>query len=216
MKYFEIEALSIDEAIDKVVSEHKFPKEFIEAEAIEEGSKGFLGIGKKNGLYKVKVNDYEFLKRKIRLTLTEILEKMGITDFRIELMEDYPVCKFNIISEDSNILIGKTAQTLNAIQHIIDKIFNLEDDADNNFVVDVENYRERILTYLKEKATSLAANVLRTGKPAKMPPMVTMIRKEIHMAVKSIKGVKTESYGNGDIKTLYIVPERAKKRREKR
>lgn len=216
MKYFEIEALSIDEAIDKVVSEHKFPKEFIEAETIEEGSKGFLGIGKKNGLYKVKVNDYEFLKRKIRLTLTEILEKMGITDFRIELMEDYPVCKFNIISEDSNILIGKTAQTLNAIQHIIDKIFNLEDDADNNFVVDVENYRERILTYLKEKATSLAANVLRTGKPAKMPPMVTMIRKEIHIAVKSIKGVKTESYGNGDIKTLYIVPERAKKRKERR
>jgi len=216
MKYFEIQAQSIDEAIDKVVNEHKYPREFIEAEVIEEGSKGFLGIGRKNGLYKVKVNDYEYLKRKIKLTLTEILEKMDISNFRIEIFEDYPICKFNIISEDSNILIGKTAQTLNALQYIIDKIFNLEDENDKQFVVDVENYRDRILTYLKEKATSLAANVLRTGKPAKMPPMVTMIRKEIHMSVKEIKGVKTESYGNGDIKTLYIVPEKSKKKRERR
>lgn len=216
MKYFEIEAQSIDEAIDKIVNDYNYPREYIEAEVIEGGSKGFLGIGRKNGLYKIKVNDYEYLKRKIKLTLTEILEKMDISNFRIEMVEDYPKCKFNIISEDSKILIGKTGQTLNALQHIIDKIFNLEDENDKQFIIDVENYRDRILTYLKEKAISLAANVLRTGKPAKMPPMVTMIRKEIHMSVKEIKGVKTESYGTGDIKTLYIVPEKGKKKRERR
>jgi len=216
MKYFEVEAQDINEAIAKVVFEHKYPREFIEAEVIEEGSKGFLGIGRKKGLYKIKVDDYEYLKRKIRLYLTELIEKMGVEEFRIEILENYPECKFNIISKDSNILIGKTAQTLNALQHIVEKTFDLEENRDTNFIVDVENYRERILSHLTEKAKTLAENVVKTGKPAKMPPMVTMIRKQIHVALKSIKGVKSESYGNGDVKTIYIVPETAKKKKVRR
>jgi spoIIIJ-associated protein len=216
MKYFEIEAQDINEAIAKIISQHNYPREFIEAEVIEEGTKGFLGIGKKKGLYKIKVDEYEFLKRKIRLFLTELLEKMGVGEFRIEILENYPECKFNIISADSKILIGKTAQTLNSLQHLVDKTFGLDDYENTNFVVDVENYRERILNHLTEKAKSLAENVVKTGKAAKMPPMVTMIRREIHMVLKSVKGVKSESYGNGDVKTLYIVPEKTKKTRVRR
>lgn len=216
MKYFEVEALDINEAINKISNTQRLPKEFIQAEVISEGTKGFLGIGKKNGLYKIKFDNVEFIKRKAKYIVSEIIEKMGIEDFRIEISDNYPNFRLNIFSQDSSILIGKIAQTLNAIQNIVDKMLGLEDESDIIITVDVENYRERMLSHLKDKANILANNVKKTGKPAKMPPMVTMIRREIHLVLKEIRGVRSESYGNGDIKTIFIVPEKDKRRRERR
>lgn len=216
MKYFEVEAQDINDAINKISSTHNLPKEFIQAEVITEGSKGFLGIGRKNGLYKVKFDDVEFIKRRAKYVLSEIIERMGVEDFRIEITDNYPSFKLNIFSKDSSILIGKIAQTLNAIQNVLDKILGLEEESDIVVTVDVEGYRERMLSHLKEKANALANNVKKTGKPAKMPPMVTMIRREIHLVLKEIKGVRSESYGNGDVKTIFIVPEKDKRKRERK
>lgn len=216
MKYFEIDALSINEAIEKISVTHNLPKEFMQAEVIEEGSKGFLGIGRKNGLYKIKFDDVEFIKRKAKYIVSEIIEKIGVEDFRIETSEVFPNIRLNIFSKDSNILIGKTAQTLNAIQSIVDKILNIEDNSDINVIIDVENYRERMVSHLKEKASILANNVKKTGKPGKMQPMVTMIRKEIHLVLKEIKGVRSESYGNGEVKTIFVVPEKDRRKRERK
>lgn len=74
--------------------------------------------------------------------------------------------------------------------------------------MDVEDYRERVVESLKEKAVKLAKTVRRTGKPIKMSPMVTMVRKEIHMALKQIPGISTVSKGDGHLKEILILPER--------
>lgn len=207
MKYFEIEGKTPETAVADFLSENNIPKDFVTFEVIEGGSKGFLGFGSKNALVKIKFNDVEFYKRKARLVLAELLEKAGFAECTIETRHRHPDVIFNIISPDSKILIGKNAQTLDAVQFLLNRMVGRE-DAEGTFIVDVEDYRDRVVEQLKDKAIKLAKTVRRTGKPIKMAPMVTMVRKEIHIALKQIKGISTVSKGEGHLKEILIVPER--------
>jgi len=207
MKYFEVEGATVEQAVNDFLTENNIPKDFIEQEILEAGSKGFLGFGKKKAIVKVKFNDIEFFKRKGRLTLSELLEKAGFEDFSIETKTRHPDIVFNIVSPDSKLLIGKNAQMLDSMQFILNRMMNWN-SADIAFIVDVEDYRERVVDSLKEKAIKLAKTVRRTGKPIKMAPMVTLVRKEIHLALKSVTGISTVSKGDGHLKEILIVPER--------
>jgi len=207
MKYFEVEGGTPEQAVNNFLAENDIPKDFVETEVLEAGSKGFLGFGKKTAIVKIKFNDMEFYKRKGRLVLSELLEKAGFDDFSIDVKTKHPDIVFNIISPDSKLLIGKNAQMLDSLQFILNRMLNWN-NPDGSFVVDVEEYRERVIESLKEKAVKLAKTVRRTGKPIKMAPMVTMVRKEIHMALKEIPGISTVSKGDGHLKEILIVPER--------
>ena len=207
MKYFEIEGKTAEEAVANFLSENNIPKDFVTYETIEAGSKGFLGFGSKNAVVKIKFNDAEYYKRKGRLILSEMLEKAGFHECTIETRHKHPDVVFNIISPDSKILIGKNAQTLDAMQFLLNRMVAWE-NAECTFIVDVEDYRDRVVEQLKDKAIKLAKTVRRTGKPIKMAPMVTMVRKEIHIALKQIKGISTISKGEGHLKEILIVPEK--------
>lgn len=207
MKYFEIEGKNPEEAVANFLSENNIPKDFITFETLETGSKGFLGFGSKNAIVKIKFNDTEFFKRKGRLVLSELLEKAGFTEFTIETKFRHPDVIYNIISPDSKLLIGKNAQMLDAMQFLLNRMVDW-DGGEGTFIVDVEDYRDRVVEQLKDKAIKLAKTVRRTGKPIKMAPMVTMVRKEIHIALKQIKGISTVSKGEGHLKEILIVPER--------
>ena len=143
MKYFEAEGKTAEQAIDNFLAENDIPKDFIDAEVLEEGSKGFLGFGRKNAIVKIKFNDTEFYSRKARLTLSEILEKAGFTDYSIEIKDRHPDVVLNIISPDSKLLIGKNAQTLDSFQFILNRMISWHSQ-DKTFIVDVEEYRERV------------------------------------------------------------------------
>ncbi|MGA1846117.1 RNA-binding cell elongation regulator Jag/EloR [Deferribacter abyssi] len=207
MRYYEVEGSTVDEAINNFLLQHKIPREYIEIEIIEKGSKGLLGFGKKNAKIKIKFDDNEYLKRRSKVILAEILEKAGFEDFRIELIEDYPNYTLNIHSPDSSLLIGKMGQTLEALQFLLERLLNIDEKSDIKIFVDVENYRKRVIEDLKNRAIELAKKVKKTRRVEKLPPMIPMVRKEIHTALKSISGVRTESYGDGNIKTIYIIPE---------
>lgn len=213
MKYYEIECYDIDEGISKFLNENKIPREFITYEVIEQGSKGILGFGKKQSKVMIKFDDFEYLKRRAKVILHEILEKSGFSEFQIEIIEDKPKYIFNIISPDSKLLVGKFAQTLNALQELVDRLINIENYPEVEIVVDVEGYRERVTKHLVEKAVAAAETVKKTGKVQKLPPMITIIRKDIHKIVNDIEGVKTESSGTGDIKTIFIVPSKNNNRK---
>jgi spoIIIJ-associated protein len=216
MRYFEIEGRTADEALEKFLTEKGISKDFVEHEVIEQGSKGFLGIGSKPALIKVKFDDGEFLKRKAKLILSELLEKAGFSDFSIEVKEQGGDIILNVKSEDSSLLIGKTAQTLDSFQYILDKMLKSDDRSDTSVVIDVEDYRLRTVKQFKEKAVRLAKNAVKTGKTVKLPPMVTMIRKEIHLSLKEVAGITTKSKGEGNVKEILIIPENRVRRRPPR
>jgi spoIIIJ-associated protein len=173
---------------------------------LEQGSKGILGLGKKTSKVKMAFNDLEFYKRKIKLYLSDILDKSGFEDYQIEIKENLPDVHLNILVDDEEALIGKGAAILDSLQYLTDRIFRPTDDI--RFLVDVNGYRARVIPPIVSKAVKLAHSVKKGGRPAKLQPLAAVIRREVHLAVKAIPGVTTFSNGNGVLKTISILPER--------
>ena len=208
MRYFEVDGNSPEEILNQFLSQQNVPAEFVEMEVIDPGKKGVLGLGRRQAKVKIKLNDYEYLKRKTRLYLSEILSAAGFDDYHIEVIDNNPECVMNIVSKDANALTGRSAVVLDSLQYLVDRLTRIDSNATVKMLVDVDNYRKKVIEPLKEKAVRLAQSVKKNGKPVRMQPMVTLVRREIHIAAKTVPGVTTVSNGDGQIKTLTILPER--------
>ncbi|MDE7168836.1 MAG: single-stranded DNA-binding protein, partial [Mucispirillum sp.] len=160
---------------------------------------------------KIKYDEGGHIKRKAKIVLNELLYKIGFADAHVSSEDggDGRII-FNIDTDTPEILIGKSAQTLDAIQYIFDKIINLPEDSDVVLTVDVGYYRKKKVEETVDKALSLAEKVKKTGRSVKMPPMAAIIRKEVHIALRNIPGVNTVSFGDGQLKQLSIVPEKVR------
>lgn len=208
MRYFEVEGDSPNEILDAFLTQQKLPKDYVEMEIVDAGSKGILGIGKKPAKVKIKFDDHEYYRRRAKLYLSDILDKAGFENYHIEVKDHNPDIIFNIQADDSNLLIGRSAVMLDSLQYLVDRVFKIDSASDIRLLVDVDNYRERVVEPLKEKAVRLAQSVKKSGRPAKMSPMATVVRREIHMAAKTVPGVSTVSHGEGIVKTITILPDR--------
>lgn len=210
MRYFEVEGDSPEIILAQFLNQQDIPKEYVEYEVIDPGSKGLLGIGRRRAKLRIKYNDAEHIRRKARMILADILEKAGFDDAHISMEGEGSDIVLNIDTGRPDILIGKMAQTLDALQYITDKMLRLDESSDVRVIVDVGGYRARAVEQNVEKALSLAEQVKRTGRTVKLAPMTTMMRKEIHIALKSVPGVSTVSAGEGQIKQISIVSDKKK------
>lgn len=208
MRYFEVDGPSPVEILNQFLAQQKVPREYVEMEIIDPGSKGILGIGRKPAKVKLKFNDYEYMKRKAKLYLSEILNKAGFEDYHIEVKDLHPDCVMNIRSSDAAALTGRSAVVLDSLQYLVDRVTRIDGGGSARILVDVDDYRKRVIEPLKEKAIKLAHSVKKTGRPAKMQPMATIVRREIHVAAKSVAGVTTISNGDGQIKSLTILADK--------
>ncbi|MDR2869088.1 MAG: Jag N-terminal domain-containing protein [Deferribacteraceae bacterium] len=208
MRYFEVDGSTPKEILSQFLSQQDIPAEFVEMEVIEQGSRGLLGIGRKPAKVMIKFNDYEFMKRKARLYLSEVLTAAGFSDYYIDVTDQNPECIMNIKSSNAAALTGRSAIVLDSLQYLVDRVTHTDNQSDVQILVDVDDYRKRVIAPLREKAIKLAHSVKKTGRPAKMQPMATIVRREIHIAAKSVSGVTTVSNGSGQVKTLTILPER--------
>lgn len=208
MKYYEVEGESPEIILSQFLNQQNIPAEYVEHDVIDAGSKGLFGIGKRKAKITIKYNDEEHIKRKARIMLSEMLEKAGFDDVHISASGQDGKINLNIETSYSDLLIGKMAQTLDALQYLTDKMFKQDEESSVTIIVDVAGYRQRMVEKNVEKAISLAEQVKRTGRSVKLPPMTTMIRKEIHIALKNIPGITTVSSGEGQIKRICIISEK--------
>lgn len=206
MKYYELEGLDISATLNDFLLKKCIPRDLFEHEVIDQGSKGFLGIGKKPSKIRVKFDDIEYMKRKSRLLISDILSMAGFTEIKIEISHEINILSVNIISDDHKVLIGRQAKTLDAIQFLIDKIMRDEETKNIRIVLDVNNYRTQLTKRLKEKTLQKIKNVRQTGKREKFEPLVPILRQEIHSLLKKFPDIRSESYGKGLIKPIYLIP----------
>lgn len=116
--------------------------------------------------------------------------------------------RFNISGGNSAALIGKRGQTLDAIQYLIEKIVNRQNDDRIRIQIDIEGYLKNRKNNLEELAGSLAAKVKQTGKPASAGHLNAQDRRIVHMALKDDALVRTQSMGTGIYRNLMIFPKK--------
>lgn len=210
MRIFEVEGESVEEIISQFTKQQNIPADYINYEVIEQGSKGLFGIGKKNAKLKITYDEVEFTKRKAKLMLNELLEKAGFADAHVSVEENENRILLNIETDTPELLIGKSAQTLDSLQYVFDKMMNLPEDTEIDLTVDVGGYRKRRVEENVAKALAMAEKVKKSGRPFKLAPMSSILRKEIHIALKNVPGITTISTGVGPLKQVSIMPDKPK------
>ena len=147
-----------------------------------------------------------------RQILLDMIERMGlIADVQLlerppEDEKDKGTIVLDVIGDDLGLLIGRQGSTLNDLQYITRQLVANKVGHWVNLMVDVEGYKQRREDRLRELARRIAQRVEDTGRPAHMEPMNSYERRLVHLELSKIKGVETESTGEGDRRKVGIYP----------
>jgi spoIIIJ-associated protein len=105
-----------------------------------------------------------------------------------------------------SILIGRHAETLNALQYIASLIISKEIGRSIPLVVDVEGYRARRESQLRQLARRMAEQAVRTGRRQVLEPMPANERRIVHIELRDHSEVTTESVGEEPRRKITIIP----------
>lgn len=156
--------------------------------------------------------DEDFVLNTSRDVVSELLEKMKV---RARVTAEYGVAdearnripvRVNISGDDLSILIGRQAETLNALQYIAGLIISKEIGQSIPLIVDVEGYRSRRENQLRQLARRMADQAIKTGRRQVLEPMPAGDRRVIHIELKNNPEVTTESVGEEPHRKITILP----------
>jgi spoIIIJ-associated protein len=114
--------------------------------------------------------------------------------------------RIDIEGPDAGRVIGKRGTVLEAIQYLTTRIVHRPGDARRHVQVDAEGYRARHEDQLAEMAKKLGQRVASEGKVITFDPMSARDRRIVHVALKDVTGVRTESHGEGPDRRVQIIP----------
>jgi spoIIIJ-associated protein len=141
----------------------------------------------------------------LRELLEEIVDAVGLdVDIHIDRGEGELVGR--VEGEDVGLLIGRRGQTIDAIQHLAQRIVFRGDASDARVVIDADGYRERRAQTLSAIALDAAEDALETGEPIELEPMPASERRVIHEFLRDRGDVVTHSEGQEPERYLVVEP----------
>ena len=114
--------------------------------------------------------------------------------------------RLEIEGPDAGRIIGKRGMVLEAIQYLTTRVAHRPGEPRKHIAVDAEGYRARHEDQLAQMARKLAQRVATEGKIITFDPMSARDRRVVHMAIKDMVGVRTESNGEGPDRRVQIIP----------
>lgn len=146
-----------------------------------------------------------------RETINIILEKMKVNaDVNVRLGNGdenrvQPVL-IDIEGNDLSFLIGRKAETINALQYITSLIVDRECGRWVPLQIDVQHYRQRREDELRKLARRIAEQVVGTGRRQVLEPLPPNERRIIHLELRDNPNVETESIGEGPRRKVTVRP----------
>ena len=193
-----VTAKTVDEAKQKAALELGVAIENIEFEVLEEGKRGFLGIGateaKVSATYTLGGADIalafiEQVVSDMELNLT-VAKKAGNNDDIL----------ITVDGEGAGLLIGHHGETLDSLQYLANLAANKKIKGEKHdyvrITLDIEGYRAKREETLRALARRMAAKVVKYKKSVMLEPMNPYERRIIHSEVQHVAGVSTNSIGS--------------------
>ena len=203
-------ARTVDEAIELALKELDVDRDEAEVEILSRGKAGFLGIGAEPARVKVtKISQGPSAAALAVETVGRILTAAKVNVNRTLRAANDPEVGGPIIDldgDDSGLLIGRRGQTLQALQFLVNLIVRKEFE-DVRVALDVERYRERRETSLRDMASKVADRVVQTSRSVTLEPMSPADRRIVHTTLTDHPGVTTESMGVGEDRKVTIMPQ---------
>jgi spoIIIJ-associated protein len=137
--------------------------------------------------------------------LEEIVDALGL-DVDVEVEEADGVLTGSIAGEDVGLFIGRRGQTIDAVQHLAQRIVFRGGPVKARVVIDADGYRERRAKQLRDDADDAADEALRLGSPVELDPMPASERRVVHEHLRERGDVQTHSEGEEPERYLVVSP----------
>jgi spoIIIJ-associated protein len=139
----------------------------------------------------------------LRELLEEIVDSLGLdVDVRIE--ESDGMLTGLVEGEDIGLLIGRRGQTIDAVQHLAQRIVFRGGSPAARVVIDADGYRERRAEILRSIALDAAEESLGTGEAVELDPMPASERRIVHEYLRERDDVETHSEGEEPERYLVV------------
>ncbi len=144
-----------------------------------------------------------------REALEELLEEIVEASAwmpTIEVEEGDGVLTGRLEGEDVGLFIGRHGQTIDAVQHLAQRIVFPEGPSSVRVVIDANGYRERRADALRAEADEAAEDAVSSGKPVELDPLPPFERRIVHEYLRERGDVETHSEGNEPERYLVVSP----------
>jgi spoIIIJ-associated protein len=145
----------------------------------------------------------------LRELLEKIVDSLGLNvEVRIEQSEG--TLTGCVEGEDVGLFIGRRGQTIDAVQHLAQRIVfqgpPTHGSRDARVVIDADGYRERRAEMLRSIALDAAEESLRSGQAIELEPMPASERRIVHEYLRERGDVETHSEGEEPERYLVVAP----------
>lgn len=103
-------------------------------------------------------------------------------------------------------LIGHRGDTLRAIEFLVNQMVKRYNGTAPRVLVDIAGYKEARRQSLEDMAAEIAGRVKDSGKEEELKPMNPAERRIVHLALRDIEGIATESRGEGSDRRIVVKP----------
>lgn len=141
---------------------------------------------------------------KIESLIKSLIEKLGVSDAKIEVTDAAGVWKVSIDTSDEVSLVGRDNERYEALSHLLKRMIAKEFGEDTKVVIDINGIRAKNDEALKAKAMIIAERARSFKRDVEMDPMTSYERMIVHSALEGQPDIKTESIGEGRDRRLVV------------
>jgi spoIIIJ-associated protein len=126
--------------------------------------------------------------------LEEIADDLDLdVDVKVEEREGMLIGRLE--GDDVGLFIGRRGQTIDAVQHLAQRIVFPDGPTTTRVVIDADDYRRRREALLCADADEAAEEALESGQAVELEPMSASERRIVHEHLRERAGVETHSEG---------------------
>jgi spoIIIJ-associated protein len=137
--------------------------------------------------------------------LEEVVEALGL-DAEVEVEASDGSLTGRVEGEDVGLFIGRHGQTIDAVQHLAQRIVFPDGPSATRVVIDANGYRARRADALRGEADDAADEAIRSGEPVDLDPLPPFERRIVHEYLRERGDVETHSEGNEPERYLVVSP----------
>lgn len=139
--------------------------------------------------------------------LEDIVDALDLdAEIEVAVDEDGETIVGTLHGEDLGLFIGRHGQTIDAVQHLAQRVLAALKDAPRRVVIDAEGYRARRREALERMADEAAAEALEHEREVALDAMTASERKLVHTYLAERGDVETHSEGKEPERHLVVAP----------
>ena len=133
----------------------------------------------------------------------KVVTAMGLT-LTTSVEESPEGTRINLVGEDGGVLIRRSGEALQALQHVVATTFRKQLGDDNRVIIDCNGFRRDKDAEIRQMAKHMAGKARSSGMPQEMGPLNPYERRIVHLAISEEPGASSESIGDAFMKTVII------------